>query len=692
MDGLDEIHVDMKRSADPSSKNVDNDGKGKIKSAEVGPNARVKDEIEEEPEAKVEPEDIQASTNSQNASRLPESESTSNSRPSSSNNPMDLITTMFHRATTAVETTIDQVQPEKIVSRLTGNITTNVFPPIQPLPPRVDPLPRNHPRPSKDTELKLLKSSVSQSYGTTNIGLLVFIQKDMLDIVIVTTKGIEAFEWDHSKILQRDFPVHRGTKQIIRANCAEYGEEENCIVVAHSDGVVRVYDIRSGHMGTLKKCSTYLNMVPSIVLLGGDGGILVGGKEGVITVLNRELEIVKVVQVGHSKRLVKGDYLGEAVGALSFVEGKSSGESGDDVVCWADVLIGRRNGRIAVENGRIMFCAHAGEIAGVLCLSNCIIVSAGLEDSTIAVSLLNGICVSRFKLNFSPTSLSSVQRSKESRSRYPESGCPSECAILVGGKHGEVEIYRIVIYGPNAIDIELIKSLGQRQRSSRRSVKSLGYSEEDSVVLCANENGDIRRWRLNDITASALSLIDMVEPSINENNVKKILIELTEKRNESRLATFGPVIVAQRCMANALGSDFVKEGDKDILVETFQKCQADLQNAATAADVQLRQNAQGIMRRFFNVLHLDKAVKEDEMKVRLCSVGRRTAAVELAYAVGQHKETISAIENDAAKRLGIVLLNALKRTTKEGKDETGGLVSAREQAKKLSEGIYEEDG
>lgn len=571
------------------------------------------------------------------------------------------------------------MNPEKLAQKMAG-----VYPPIQPPREKVDPLPRNHPRPTKVVEMKMLRS------GVRGKGLLVFMQRDMLDICVVGSRAIEAFGWDGSKILQREFGDRGFGGEGCLGLCAVYVEGRNVVVVGHDDKIVREYDMMSGNMGSLKRVSSVLDTLPMCLFYGEDIGILVGGKNGSVRILDESLELKKVIEPPSLKVTVDDPYNPLCVCSLCLFEYP---DKKDDEIGQGDastgILIGRSGGMVCSKATRTSFCAHAGETSRIITRLGCIIITAGSKDASLAVFLSSGVCIARKSLDYSPTTMSPVAQTNESKLRQLDCICPSENAFLVGGANGQVDVYRCVIYAPNSVELTLIRRISSRQRGPRRGIMSLMYSGEDSVIIGANENGDIRRWRMTDLMASTLSLTEYTTGAYNEKDITTALSKLAEKKKETRVATLGGIVVAQRYMAKLLGDDFVKDVHKDMLVESFQKCQADMQSSASEADEELHRAVESINNRFSESLDASTEVKEEGCsEARMIKAARRTAAVELGYAVGQHAAKLKEVERAAMMFLGRILLKSIKSKAGESGDRAHDLEQMREQVENLCKGHF----
>lgn len=468
------------------------------------------------------------------------------------------------------------------------------------------------------------------------------------------------------------------TARPVAAVCAVHLPDADEVLVAHEDGALRVFSADPARLAVVARSSAPEEAVPACACLlpGRPGRVALGCSDGSVRVV--DAATLRLLAVFHPPDLCSAALgaafryppvvcVAEASSAFPAAPVNGSVAAVDD----PRIVVGYDDGAVAMcnvegEGVGVPFIAHARRVSAVCTFFDGILtLTAGNDsDSSLAVfDAFTGRCMARRMLPYVPTFLSRVP-TKTAASlavALSENVCPSENAFVVGGEEGQVEIFRIVVLSPEKLELKLVRRISQRVRGRERAVVQVEYVRDGAVLLALSKNGELRRWRLSAVNASSLSLLpsDSLRVTFTEENIVEMLENELMSIEDARVASVGGVIQAQNVLAAILDEEAIPEAAKDQLVLEFQRSQADMLMKVSQADTKLRRAGRRIASGFAAGLTSGK-LSTSATERRLIRAAKRTAAFEMEYATKRHAESVESIQSATLAKLKELLLNCLK--------------------------------
>lgn len=456
------------------------------------------------------------------------------------------------------------------------------------------------------------------------------------------------------------------------ATAAVYLPATEEVVTGHEDGALRIFSVALRTFGIAVRAGSADDAIPAImrVLPAAPSRVVVGLRDGSVRIVDSaELRTIAVLLPPEICATPLG--VGLRYSPVSCVTvapnvhaGREEEEDGGMAFC-----VGYEDGAVAQGDALgeaigVPFMAHGRRVSSVCSLySGIILLTVGNEeDPSLSVfHAQTGRCLVRRMLPYIPASLATVPPPS---SREPsQEVCPSDDAFIVGGDEGQLEIFRVVVLSTKRLEIRLVRRISNRVRGRDWRVMEMTYMRVEGVLTALSKNGVLRRWRLNELDASSLSLvpsIDRRKSVYNENNVVERLAQDFVNEGDN-LNSVGEVIQAQNVLASILEDDSVSEVQKDILVVEFQRKQVDMLAKISQADTELKRAGRRVSARFAEGLK-SRPTTASAMDRRLIRAAKRTAAFEMEFATRRHADAVKDIQASTIDKLKILLLNSLKRS------------------------------
>mmetsp|Transcript_353 Transcript_353/g.1186 ORF Transcript_353/g.1186 Transcript_353/m.1186 type:complete len:566 (+) Transcript_353:42-1739(+) len=507
--------------------------------------------------------------------------------------------------------------------------------------------------------------------------VLSFLHPRYLIEFVVSGSKLEAFSYEGKKILEARLKVKwstepeqideenrlpfvhvggEGNPQVVLALCAAYVESLNEIAVGHSDNTVRFYSLTTGRMGTFMRHVPCQSAAQSMTVLGANKLIL-GCADGKVRLLRLDEDGERILS--RSSHQVPHIFAAKVVRV--WASSRAGGEQ-------CRIFVAYDNGHAASlsyksleasEQVNVQVAAHHEKATGVVSVYNGdYFVTCGEDRSVAVFDADSGRCLARIKRDYD---IATLYSSSVDPNRNFGGG---ETTVVVGGKHGQIDVFSIVIRAANFAEIVPLLSLSVGSHSTwlgQRRLTCIATSAVDGVLSAITDDGHFHHWLL-DLSTSAL--LAFTEDAASESMAT--LVDLMEHNNVSacRLAAMTPVIQAQETLQLVLEQSVgLPEKEKDDLVNKFQKCQELQQTRVVELEKELETRRLVILTSFPDgVNSADESGTED---LKVSNAHRLYKGEKLRSILLDHQRAVYAIAQDLHSDLGKLMSIALRRASGE---------------------------